>query len=97
MELYGKERLPLLKKFLELPAGIPSHDTFNRVFAIMAPAILEKNYQNWIRKFVKIKEGSIISIDGKTIRGAGAKEDEGHAHMLSACLRMRVYRWGSLM
>ena len=35
MELYGKERHSLLKKFLELPAGIPSHDTFNRVFSLL--------------------------------------------------------------
>ena len=42
MELYGKERHSLLKKFLELPAGIPSHDTFNRVFALLNPKSLEE-------------------------------------------------------
>ena len=74
------------RRYLELPAGIPSHDTFNRVFAIMDPIVLEKNYQKWIRRFVRIKENSVISIDGKTVRGAGSKKDEGYAHMVSACL-----------
>ena len=86
IEDYAVEHEDFFRQYLELPAGIPSHDTFNRVFAIMDPVVLEKNYQNWIRQFVKIKEGSIISIDGKTIRGAGTKDDEGYAHMLSACL-----------
>ena len=86
IEDYAVEHEEFFRQYLELPAGIPSHDTFNRVFAILDPVVLEKNYQNWIRQFVKIKEGSVISIDGKTIRGAGAKEDEGYTHMLSACL-----------
>ena len=86
IEDYAVEHEEFFRQYLELPAGIPSHDTFNRVFAILDPVVLEKNYQNWIRQFVKIKEGSVISIDGKTIRGAGAKEDDGYVHMLSACL-----------
>lgn len=86
MEDYALEHEAFFRQYLELPAGIPSHDTFNRVFAIMDPVILEKNYQYWIEQFVKIKEGAIISIDGKTIRGAGSKEEEGYAHMVSACL-----------
>ena len=68
IEDYAVEHEDFFRQYLELPAGIPSHDTFNRVFAIMDPVVQEKNYQNWIRQFVKIKEGSIISIDGKTIR-----------------------------
>ena len=86
IEDYAIEHEVFFRQYLELPAGIPSHDTFNRVFAIMDPVVLEKNYQNWIRQFVKIKEGSIINLDGKTIRGAESIEDEGYAHMLSACL-----------
>ena len=45
MELYGKERYSLLKKFLELPAGIPSHDTFNRVFSLLNPKSLKAALQ----------------------------------------------------
>lgn len=86
IEDYAIEHEEFFRQYLELPSGIPSHDTFNRVFAIMDPLVLEKNYQKWISKFVEIKRGAIISIDGKTIRGAGTKEDEGYAHMLSACL-----------
>ena len=49
IEDYAIEHEEFFRQYLELPAGIPSHDTFNRVFAIMDPVVLEKNYQNWIR------------------------------------------------
>ena len=52
MELDGRERLPLLKKFLELPAGIPSHDTFNRVFSLLHPKSLEMALQEWITSLI---------------------------------------------
>lgn len=88
IEDYAIAHEAFFRKYLELPAGIPSHDTFNRVFAIMDPIVMEQNYQKWISKFVKIKHESVISIDGKCIRGAGNKDEQGtgYAHMLSACL-----------
>lgn len=56
MELYGKERYSLLKKFLELPAGIPSHDTFNRVFSLLNSkslnAVLQEDFASEILKSV---------------------------------------------
>lgn len=83
---------------MELPAGIPSHDTFNRVFAIMDPVVMEQNYQKWISKFVKIKHESVIGIEGKCIRGAGNKDEPaaGYAHMLSACLSEECISLGQL-
>ena len=47
MELYGKDRHSLLKKFFELPVGIPSHDTFNRVFSLLTPKSLETVSFTW--------------------------------------------------
>ena len=82
---FAESHLSFFKKYLELPGGIPSHDTFNRVFSIIDPAILEAHYQEWIADYIKLKAGDIVSIDGKTIRGAGERGDEGYVHMVSAC------------
>lgn len=48
IELYGKLRLDFLKRFLELPAGIPSHDTINRVFNMLDPEQLDNALQAWV-------------------------------------------------
>lgn len=63
MELDGKERLPLLKKFLELPAGIPSHDTFNRVFSLLHPKSLETALQEWITSLIS----SVCPLDSRPL------------------------------
>lgn len=86
IEDYATAHEEFFRKYLELPAGIPSHDTFNRAFAIMDPAVLEENYRKWVKRFVKVSRDSVISIDGKTIRGAGNKDGGSYAHIVSACL-----------
>lgn len=80
IEDYAIAHEAFFRKYLELPAGIPSHNTFNRVFAIR---IIRNGLE-----IVEIKKESVISIDGKCIRGAGNKDKHGagYAHMLSACL-----------
>lgn len=82
---YAHTHEAFFRKYLELPSGIPSHDTFNRVFAIMDTKILEENYQQWIKQYISLKPGDVISTDGKTIRGAGERGDTGYVHMVTAC------------
>ena len=82
---YAHTNEAFFRKYLELPAGIPSHDTFNRVFAIMDAKVLEENYQQWVKQYIHLKPGDVISIDGKTIRGAGERGDSGYVHMVTAC------------
>lgn len=82
---YAHTHEAFFRKHLELPSGIPSHDTFNRVFAIMYTRILEENYQQWIKQYISLNPGNVISIDGKTIRGAGERGDTGYVHMVTAC------------
>ena len=53
------------KKFLELPGGIPSHDTFGRVFSLIDPLEFQKAFYEWTQLVAKICEGEIISLDGK--------------------------------
>lgn len=59
IEDYATAHEAFFRKYLELPAGIPSHDMFNRVFAIMDPIVMEQNYQKWIRKFVKLSTNQL--------------------------------------
>ncbi len=82
---YAKSNLEFISKYATLPHGIPSHDTFNRVFGILKPEIMEAHYQEWVSEYVKAKPGDCISVDGKTICGAGERGEEGFVHMVSAC------------
>ena len=65
IETYGKAKQEWLSTFLELPHGIPSHDTFGRVFSELDPEILEKNFQAWIKVIGKKLGIEVIAIDGK--------------------------------
>jgi hypothetical protein len=83
--LFGEARLAWLKGFLELPNGIPSHDTFGRVFARLKPEQFEKCFLQWIAAVSDITAGQVVAIDGKTVRrshdtGLG----KGAIHMVSA-------------
>lgn len=66
--LFGKAKLAWLKRFLELPNGIPSHDTFGRVFARLKPEQFEKCFLQWIAAVSDITAGQVVAIDGKTVR-----------------------------
>lgn len=62
---------------------MPSHDTFERVFAMIDPKELQSGFQSWIRETLHLAEGETVSIDGKTIRAS--RENESRAiHMVSA-------------
>ena len=65
IEEFGTIRYDWLKTILELPNGIPSHDTFNRVFSLLDPKELQQSFSSWIQAVAKVTEGSIISLDGK--------------------------------
>ena len=85
MEAYGKKKEKWLKQFLELPNGIPSHDTFARVFARIDPQQFQNCFLSWIKSINKITEGEVIAIDGKTLRHSYDKgKDKGAIHMVSA-------------
>jgi predicted transposase YbfD/YdcC len=84
MENYGKSKESWLKGFLQLPNGIPSHDTFNRVFSTLDPQELEKCFLDWVKSVAQITKGEVISIDGKSIRGSKEKGSKSIVHMVSA-------------
>jgi DDE_Tnp_1-associated len=79
METFGETKAEWLKQFLELPFGIPSHDTFGRVLSVIAPAEFERCLLKWVNTQVKLPDGEIVALDGKTLRGPHNKAKEQDA------------------
>ena len=73
VELFGKSKLAWLKTFLELPHGIPSHDTFGRVFSLINAQEFQQAFYEWVLAVNEIVQGQIINIDGKCLRGSDDK------------------------
>jgi predicted transposase YbfD/YdcC len=85
IERYGKTKLDFLRRFLELPNGIPSHDTFGRVFAKLDPAALLVCLQSWLADLRAKLGGEHVAIDGKTLRGSHDGDNRPNAlHLVSA-------------
>ena len=85
IELYGITRKKWLGEFLELPNGIPSHDTFERVFAQINPEEFNKSFLNWVKGICKRTAGEIIAFDGKQSRNSGdEKNGQGVINTVSA-------------
>ena len=83
--LYGRSKLAWLQTFLELPNGIPSHDTFRRVFMLIDPEAFEACFTAWAASLAAGFEREVVAIDGKTLRRSFDHERE-HAplHLVSA-------------
>jgi hypothetical protein len=85
MAEFGRVKRKFLELFLDLSAGIPSHDRFNAIFAAMKPAEFEKCLLNWITALHEVTSGQVIAIDGKTLRGSYDQASSKSAiHMVSA-------------
>lgn len=84
IESFGKTKEAWLKTFLDLPNGIPSHDTFGRVFARIEPKQFEACFLNWVQSLNE-KITGVIAIDGKTLRRShDAANGKKALHMVSA-------------
>ena len=82
---FGRTKRGLLERFLDLSAGIPSHDRFNAIFAMIKPAEFEKCLVSWITALHDITKGQVIAIDGKTLRRSfDAASSKAAIHMVSA-------------
>jgi predicted transposase YbfD/YdcC len=84
MEWFGKTKQEWLKGFLELPGGIPSHDTFNRVFSAIDPECFLGAFVSWVQGICKTLDGEVVAIDGKALR---------RAHDAGAPLTIIVNAW----
>ena len=81
---YGEDKQEWLKTFLTLPSGIPSHDTFNRVFAALDPEEMEKGFVAWVSSIAKLTAGEVVAIDGKALCGTRESGKKKLVHMVSA-------------
>jgi predicted transposase YbfD/YdcC len=70
IELFGNSKLHWLATFLELPNGIPSHDTFGRVFSLIDAQQFQLAFYEWVWAVNDIIQGQVINIDGKCLRGS---------------------------
>ncbi len=68
VELFGKSKEQWLRTFLELPNGIPSHDTFGDVFARLDPDRFQECFMEWSQGVASLLPGEVVAIDGKTVR-----------------------------
>jgi hypothetical protein len=85
---FGRSKEAWLRTFLALPNGIPSHDTFGRVFAALDPAAFEGAFLGWVQALAAGAAGQVVAIDGKTLRRSHDRANgRGPLHLVSA--------WGS--
>jgi len=85
MENYGISKQQWLEEFLELPNGIPSDDTFRRVFEKLNPQVLEEKLTQWLQQLVGSVVSEVVSIDGKSLRGSYDRNQGVKAlHLVSA-------------
>lgn len=96
--LFGKSKRKWFGTFLDLPGGIPSHDTFGRVFARLAPESLERCFVAWMSALVECTGGQLIAIDGKAIRRSfeHAWDRSSMAHLVSAFVGANQLVFGQL-
>jgi predicted transposase YbfD/YdcC len=85
---YGETKEAWLRTFLALPNGIPSHDTFGRVFRLLDPDELRRCFLNWVRAVVGETGGlgrQVVAVDGKTLRRShDRRAGKGPLHLVSA-------------
>lgn len=85
VELFGRKRDEWLRSFLSLPNGIPSHDTFRRVFGLLERQQFATCLFQWTQALHKATDGKVIAIDGKTLRRSHRKKSGlGALHLVTA-------------
>ena len=84
IEDYARSKRDWFQSFLVLPGGIPSHDTFNRVFSALDPEELEQSFVAWVSALARLTAGEVVAIDGKALRGTQEAGKKAIVHMVSA-------------
>src|SRR5437588_2284506 len=85
VETFGRAKEAWLRTFLTLPGGIPSHDTFGRVFARLDPAEFQQCFIAWVQAVLGDAPGQGVAVDGKTLRrSADRRRGRDALHLVSA-------------
>jgi len=84
VEEFGKSKIDWFRRFLDLPNGIPSHDTFGRVFSLLDSEKFMECFANWIGGVANLTAGEVVAIDGKTLRRSfDTASSKSAIHMVS--------------
>ena len=85
IETFGRARESLLRTFLGLRHGIPTHDTIGRVLAALDPQSLGEAFRQWVAAVARLTQGEVVAIDGKTLRRSFQEAGSSvFVHMVSA-------------
>jgi len=85
VEMVGREKEDWFREFLDLEHGIPSHDTFGDVFAMIDAEAFQKRFMRWVEQVFQVTKGQVVALDGKTLRGSHDKAIGKDAiHLVSA-------------
>jgi predicted transposase YbfD/YdcC len=85
VEAFGEAKLEWFRRFVPLPNGIPSHDTFSDVFARLDPEEFGACFLSWVRSVMSVTQGQVVAVDGKTVRRSHNRRlGKGPIHMVSA-------------
>ena len=85
VELFGNSKREWFQSFLELPNGIPSHDTFGEVFSRLDPEQFQSCFVGWTKQIAQLAQGEVVAIDGKTVRRSHDRNPGKQAiHLVSA-------------
>lgn len=83
IELWAEQRLEWLRRFLPLKNGIPSHDTFGRLFGLICPEQFESAFRRWVAEVLPALSPQVVALDGKTSRRSG-DNNKSPLHLVSA-------------
>ncbi len=95
IEEFGQNKESWLRPFLELPCGIPSHDTFRRMFSLLVASAFQERFARWVEGVFTVKRGQVITFDGKTLRGSQDERNGKNAlHLVSVWASASGFFWG---
>src|ERR1700680_976915 len=98
MQKFGYAKRDWRKKFLELPNGIPSHDTLGRVFSLLDGEQFIQCFLGWVQTIHQVTAGEIIAVDGKTARASlDRAKGRNPLHVVSAWATASRVVWGKVM
>ncbi len=86
IERFGKAKEAFLRKVMNLPNGIPSHDTIGNVLSMLDPKQLQSGFISWVQSFNKLSSSDIVAIDGKTLRRSFTSGDKKGARLIKIIL-----------
>ena len=85
VEEFGESKQAWLQQFLALPNGIPSHDTFRRVFSLLDATAFQERFMRWVEATFHVQREQVIALDGKSVRGSrDALNHQACLHVVSA-------------